>query len=58
MLHAIERTTLFAAYQLSLLVGIVLLPFAVVVRQGGLTLPVGRLVERAGRAYEAARTRD
>jgi hypothetical protein len=55
MLAAIERTTAFALYQLSLLLALLLLPVAVLARHGGLTLPLGRLVERTGRVYAAAR---
>lgn len=55
MIDPIQRLTLFAVYQLSLLLGIVLLPVALVARQGGLTLPVGRLIEWTGRAYAASR---
>ena len=57
MWHALERTTLFALYQLSLLTGLLLLPVALLASRGGLTLPVGRLVERTGRAYAATRQR-
>ena len=55
MLATIERLTTFALYQLSLLLALLLLPVALLARQGGLTLPVGRLVERTGRAYAATR---
>jgi hypothetical protein len=55
MFATLERTVAFALYQLSLLIGLLLLPVALLARQGGLTLPVGRLVERTGRAYESAR---
>lgn len=55
MFATLERTAAFALYQLSLLIALVLLPVAVLARQGGLTLPAGRLVERTGRAYAAAR---
>lgn len=54
MIATLERTAAFALYQLSLLVGLLLLPLALLARQGGLTLPVGRLVERTRRTYEAA----
>jgi hypothetical protein len=52
-----DRTTqfgLFALYQSSLAIGLLLLPIAVLVRQAGFTLPVGRLVERTERAYRSA----
>ena len=52
MIDPIQRATLFALYQASIVFGIVLLPVALLARRGGVTLPVGRLVERLGRAYE------
>ncbi len=48
------RTLLFAAYQTVLLVGIVTFPLALVAERVGLSLPVGRLVERLGEAHERA----
>ena len=47
-------TTLLALYQFSLAVGILLMPFALLARQAGFTLPVHRLVDRLGDAYERA----
>ena len=48
------RTTLLALYQMSLLLGILVMPFALVARQVGVTLPVHRVVTRLGDAYERA----
>ncbi|MFB6184430.1 MAG: hypothetical protein ABEI96_07735 [Haloarculaceae archaeon] len=48
------RAALFALYQFSLLLGIVMFPFAVAARQVGVTLPVHRVVDRLGNAYERA----
>ncbi|WP_435077404.1 hypothetical protein [Halococcus sp. AFM35] len=48
------RTLLFAAYQAVLLLGIVTFPLALVAERAGLSLPVGRLVERLGEAHERA----
>ncbi|MFB6172230.1 MAG: hypothetical protein ABEJ23_06830 [Haloarculaceae archaeon] len=48
------RATLFALYQLSIVVGIALLPLALVARQAGVPLPIHRVVERLGTAYERA----
>jgi len=48
------RTTLLALYQFSLLLGILMMPLALVARKVGLTLPVHRLVARLGDAYERA----
>ncbi|MFW5965515.1 MAG: hypothetical protein ACOCP3_02045 [Halodesulfurarchaeum sp.] len=51
----IERVTKLAAllaYQSSLVVGIGLMPIALLARRAGITLPVHRLVERTEAAYE------
>lgn len=48
----LHRASVFVLYQLSLLAGIVLLPMALAMRQVGLTLPVHRLIDRVGDAYE------
>ena len=50
----LHRTLLFAAYQAALLVGIVTFPLALVTERAGLSLPVGRFVERLGEAHERA----
>jgi hypothetical protein len=50
----IHRVTVFALYQLTLLVGIALLPVAMVARRAGVVLPVHRPVERLRHAYEHA----
>ncbi|GGL59321.1 hypothetical protein [Halocalculus aciditolerans] len=55
MQSQVARFTTAVAYQTSLAVGIMLLPFALVARRMGVTLPVGRLVERAEGAYESTR---
>lgn len=54
MIEPLERATLFALYQTSIVLGIVLMPIALLARRGGVTLPIGRLVARLGRAYENA----
>lgn len=56
MIAAIERATAFALYQISLLLALVLLPVAVLARHGGLTIPIGRLVEWTGRTYAATQS--
>ena len=50
----LRRTSLFALYQTSIVLGIALLPVALLARCVGVRLPVGRLIERLGAAYEAA----
>ena len=54
MIDPLQRATLFVLYQVSIVFGIALLPVALLARRGGVTLPVGRVVERLGRAYENA----
>ncbi|WP_290818888.1 hypothetical protein [Halovivax sp.] len=52
MISRVHRATLFALYQLCILVGIAALPIALLTRQVGLTLPVHRLLVRVESAYE------
>jgi hypothetical protein len=54
MIDRITRLGLFALYQSTLALGILLLPVALLVRQAGVTLPVGRLVEHTEHAYQSA----
>ena len=48
----LQRATVFVLFQLSLLVGIVLLPMALAMRRIGIVLPVHRVVDRLETAYE------
>lgn len=52
MIPRLERATLYVLYQLSILLGILLLPVALLLQRGGVTLPVHRVVERLDEAYE------
>ncbi|WP_136715469.1 hypothetical protein [Halorientalis salina] len=52
MENRLFRSALFATYQLTLLLGITLLPVALVARQFGVTLPIHRIVTRLADAYE------
>lgn len=52
MRNPLYRGTVLAAYQLSLLVGIALLPVALVVRRAGIHLRLGTLVQRTRDAYD------
>jgi hypothetical protein len=52
MASRLYRGTLFALYQVTLMFGIMLLPVALVMRQFGFTLPIHRMVDRLGAAYE------
>ncbi|MHB9285994.1 hypothetical protein ACKVMT_03025 [Halobacteriales archaeon Cl-PHB] len=46
------RATVFALYQLTLMVGIAMLPLALVARRLGVPLPFHRAVTRLGEAYD------
>ena len=52
MIDRVYRTTLFALYQLCILLGIVVMPLALVTKQVGITVPVHRLLVRVEGAYE------
>lgn len=54
MISRVYRATLFALYQLCIMVGIAAMPLALLTRQVGLTLPVHRLLSRVEVAYENA----
>jgi hypothetical protein len=54
MIDLFQRATLFALYQASIILGIVLLPVALLARHGGITIPIHRIVDRLGRAYQNA----
>ncbi|MFQ3293377.1 MAG: hypothetical protein ACI9PP_000961 [Halobacteriales archaeon] len=52
MIERVQRFALLAAYQLSITLGIVLLPVALAFRQVGVVLPIHRFIDRVGEAYE------
>jgi hypothetical protein len=54
MTSRIRATALFAAYQLTVAVGILLLPLAILARQAGLRLPLDRVLARLDRAHAEA----
>lgn len=53
MSRTVRRVALFAVYQLTVLLGIALLPVALVTRRLGVPLPLGRAVDGARAAYES-----
>ncbi|WP_162991502.1 hypothetical protein [Halostella salina] len=55
MIQRVYRATLLALYQISLAVGILLMPLALVANRAGLTLPVHKLIDRLDAAYEGVR---
>ncbi|WP_435318419.1 hypothetical protein [Haloarchaeobius sp. TZWSO28] len=52
MINRATQAALFALYQLSIAVGILLMPLALAMRRFGVSLPVHRVVETFGGAYE------
>ncbi|ADD06902.1 uncharacterized protein Nmag_3352 [Natrialba magadii ATCC 43099] len=54
MISRVYHATLFALYQLCIMVGIVAMPLAIAARQAGVTLPVHRLIDTVENAYEGA----
>ena len=58
MVTRLYRASVFALYQFSIVLGITLLPVAIVANRAGVPLPVGRLVERLGAAYERVEETD
>jgi len=55
MFESLYRAGAFAAYQLTLAVGIALMPLALIARRLGVTVPLGDLVAATGRAYDRMR---
>lgn len=54
MASRLYRGTVFALYQLTLLLAIAMLPVALVTRQLGVPIPMDRAIDRLGTAYESA----
>lgn len=54
MITTLRRASLFALYQLTVLTGIALLPLAVLARQFGVTLPIGRVLATLDAATDGA----
>lgn len=52
MANRLYRVCVLALYQLSIVLGIALLPVALVANRVGISLPVGRLVDRLDTVYE------
>ncbi len=52
MIERLSRALLFGAYQLTIALGLVLLPLALLMGRFGITLPMHRLVKTLGDAYE------
>jgi hypothetical protein len=56
MIERLYATTLFALYQMSVALGIVMLPVALLTRRVGFTPPVDRVVRRLEAAHDATRS--
>lgn len=52
MIDSLQRITLFALYQFTVALGILLMPVALAARQAGVSLPIGRLIDAVGTAYD------
>jgi hypothetical protein len=57
MIATMHELSLLALYQVTLVLGILLMPVALLARRAGVNLPIGRLVDSVGRAYERAATK-
>ena len=51
MASRLYQALVLATYQISIALGIMLLPVALLAQRAGIPLPIGRLVERLGKAY-------
>ena len=54
MIASLYRAAVLALYQISILLGIALLPVALAAHRAGVSLPVDRLLGRLDSAYERA----
>ena len=57
MIKRTYRATLFALYQMSIILGILLLPVALAARQAGISIPLHQLVDSLGEAYDDAQVK-
>jgi hypothetical protein len=53
-----RRASAFVFYQITVLIGIVALPFALLAQRFGLTLPIGHAVDTAAQTYEQTTDQD
>ena len=54
MRDTMYRGGLFVLYQMLVVVGIVMMPVALLARRAGVNLPLARVLETVGNAYETA----
>ncbi len=57
MIETAYRLSLFALYQFTIALGILLFPLALLARRAGVEFPLGRVVARLGNAYESVDAR-
>ncbi|ERG94856.1 hypothetical protein [Haloquadratum walsbyi] len=58
MMTDMRRASAFVFYQITVLIGIVALPFALLAQRFGLTLPIGHAVDTAAQTYEQTTDQD
>ncbi|SDK24708.1 hypothetical protein [Natronorubrum texcoconense] len=58
MISRVFRATLFALYQLCIVIGIAAMPLAMAARQAGVTIPVHRMLETVEAVYETTQPTD
>lgn len=58
MMTDLRRASAFVCYQITVMIGIVALPFALLAQRFGLTLPIGRVVDTAAQTYEETADQD
>ncbi|MFC6732796.1 MULTISPECIES: hypothetical protein [unclassified Haladaptatus] len=52
-MNRLYRASLLALYNLSIFTGILLLPLALAARRVGIPLPIHRVIDRLGAAYDS-----
>ncbi|NUB91838.1 hypothetical protein HT576_12510 [Haloterrigena sp. SYSU A121-1] len=58
MISRVYHATLFALYQLCILIGIVAMPLAIAARQAGVTLPIHRVLANVEDALEVRQSEE
>lgn len=51
MIATLQRALVFVLYQLTVIFGIAMLPVALAANRAGITLPVGRLIDRTNSVF-------
>jgi len=53
MIDSLQRKTMFALYQCTVILGIALMPVALLARRAGIALPLDSLLRTVGNAYDS-----